>query len=402
MTRASIRTAAQNSRDRPAIGRFFVIAIMISLLSGCSTFGAAGPSSNSINKINEESYANKQIALVDLNATAVDRVGKYEKSRIFSALFGDGVPQTPMIGIGDSIDISIWEAPPAVLFGTAGDSSGISGGAQNRTILQKTVGSDGKLHIPFVGRINVAGRSVERDIVQSLRGRANDPHAAVRVLKNDASNVTILGEVAISRRVPLGPGGERLLDVIAMAGGTRQPVGQTTVQLSRGSITAAMSLESVIQKPLQNIRMQPDDVVTVLHQPYSFVALGALAKNAEIPFEGKGISLAQALGRTGGLRNDRANIKGVFIFRLESPNALEPLAAAKARKIEDGRIPVVYRLNLSDAAGFFVAQDFEIRDKDVLYVSTAPGADIQRFLTTVTSLAFTAISIGNVVDGSGN
>jgi polysaccharide export outer membrane protein len=57
---------------------------------------------------------------------------------------------------------------------------------------------------------------------------------------------------------------------------------------------------------------------------------------------------------------------------------------------------------LSDARGFFVAQEFQIRDQDVVYVSTAPGAELREFLSTVTSLAFSAIAIGNVVTNNGN
>jgi len=219
----------------------------------------------------------------------------------------------------------------------------------------------------------------------------------VRLAQNDSRNVTVLGEVAASRRVPLGPRGERLLDIIASAGGTRAPVHQTTVQVSRGGTSATMPLDAIIADPAQNIRMKPEDVVTVLHQPYSFIALGAVARSAEIPFEGRGISLAQALARMGGLRDNQANIRGVFIFRLEDPAALDAAARGTTPATDDGRVPVVYRLDLSDARGFFVAQDFMIRDQDVIYVSTAPGAELREFLSTVTSLAFSAIAIGNVI-----
>ncbi|KPQ22750.1 MAG: Periplasmic protein involved in polysaccharide export, partial [Porphyrobacter sp. HL-46] len=228
-----------------------------------------------------------------------------------------------------------------------------------------------------------------------------DPQASVRLTRNDSRNVTVLGEVAQSRRVPLGPRGERLLDIIASAGGTRQPVHQTTVRVSRSGTSAVMPLEAIIADPAQNIRMRPEDVVTVLHQPYSFIALGAVARSAEVPFEGRGISLAQALARIGGLRDNKANIRGVFIFRLEDPAALTPEMRGTTPATDDGRIPVVYRLNLADARGFFVAQDFMIRDQDVVYVATAPGAEIREFLATVTSLAFSAIAIGNVISSDG-
>ena len=118
---------------------------------------------------------------------------------------------------------------------------------------------------------------------------------------------------------------------------------------------------------------------------------------AEIPFEQTGITLAQAIGRMGGLKDDRANARGVFIFRMESPAALDPAIAASARRTPDGKIPVVYRVDLRDPATLFVAQSFPIRNKDVIYVSTAKLTDIQRFVSILSSLAFTAIGLGQAV-----
>ena len=387
----------------PRLGRVAAAALLSALLAGCSAFGAAGPTASAVRKAAEPSAAGQSITLVSLDRAASARIAGFEKGRSFIDLIGDSAAQGSVVGAGDLLDISIWEAPPAVLFGTAGAGTAAmvgASGAQNRAVLQQTVTTEGTLTVPFVGEIRAAGKSpaaIEREIVARLAGRANDPQATVRLAQNDARNVTVIGEVAASRRVPLGPRGERLLDVLASAGGSRHPVGQTTVQLTRGGITATMPLDLLITDQRQNIRLRADDVVTVLHQPFTFTALGAVARNAEIPFEGKGITLAQAMGRMGGLRDDRADIRGVFIFRLEDPAALDPALAGTAPRTAQGRVPVVYRLDLSDAAGFFVAQDFAIRDKDLVYVSTAPGADLSRFLTTVSNLAFSVVSVGNAV-----
>ncbi len=386
-----------------------VLAILgTGLTTGCTSLGAAGPSAGQINRIEGQEYAGDRITLIDLDPQTRQRVAAYENSlglaERLGALGGGDSPGAWLIGPGDALDIALWEAPPAVLFGSGAVIPGLDGGAQNRTVVSQVVDGAGAITVPFAGRIEVGGRSpaeVERAIVARLKGRANDPQATVRLAQNDSRNVTVLGEVAASRRVPLGPRGERLLDIIASAGGTRAPVHQTTVQVSRGAASATMSLEAIIADPAQNIRMRPEDVVTLLHQPYSFIALGALARSAEIPFEGRGISLAQALARVGGLRDDKANIRGVFVFRLEDPAALDPAARAATTATGDGRVPVVYRLDLADARGFFVAQDFMIRDSDVIYVSTAPGAELREFLATVTSLAFSAIAIGNVIATDG-
>lgn len=385
---------------RPII-RITAIALLLAT-AACASLGASGPSAGKVNKLANTDYAGQGITLVDLNKAALQQIGSYEKSRSLSAIIGDAPAVGAVIGVGDMLDITIWEAPPAVLFGAGGSGAGSSSalGAQTRSILQQMVSGNGTLNVPFAGRLDVAGRAtgeVESEIRRRLAGRANDPQVTVRLVQNDARNVTVIGEVASSRRVPLGPRGERLLDVLASAGGSRHPLAQTSVQVTRNGTSAIMALDAIIGDPQQNIRMRPDDIVSVAHQPFTFVALGAVARNAEVPFEGRGISLAQALGRIGGLRDDRASLRGVFIFRLEDPAAMAPSVAAIAPQTKEGRVPVVYRLNLSDASAFFVAQDFAIRDKDVIYVSTAPAVELQRFISTLSGFAFSAIALTNAV-----
>jgi polysaccharide export outer membrane protein len=388
----------------PATSRRNAILLLLSaLLAGCSSLGASGPSRSAVQKSEGKPYANAAIEIVDLDDTAARRVAEVRKSRSFSELFGTSAASRTIIGAGDLVEVSLWEAPPAILFGADAVATGPGsfGTAARTTVLPpQMVGDDGAITIPFIGPLRVSGRTtaqIERDIRGRLQGKAHDPQALVRLVQNEARNVTVLGEVAGSRRVPLTSRGERLLDILAAAGGSRQPVDKTTVQLSRGGSAAAMPLEAIILDPAQNVVVRPDDVVTVLHQPYSFIALGAVTRNAEIPFEGRGLSLAQALGRMGGLRDERADIRGVFVFRLELPEALDPALAARARRTSEGLIPVIYRLNLADAAGFFAAQDFAVRDRDVVYVSTAPAADLPKFLNTISSVAFTTIGIANLV-----
>ncbi|MEM6610584.1 MAG: polysaccharide export protein, partial [Pseudomonadota bacterium] len=122
--------------------------------------------------------------------------------------------------------------------------------------------------------------------------------------------------------------------------------------------------------------------------------------NAEVQFEGSGLTLAQALGRVGGLNDRRADVRGVFLFRLEEPEALGPLLSSDATRLPDGRVPVVYRLDMSEGASLFAIQQFAIRDDDVLYVSTAPGADLQRFVSTISAAAFSIIGITDAFAGS--
>ena len=323
---------------------FVVAAVFAGVLTGCTSLGSAGPSSGQVRQIAGQDYKGAQVALVDLDPQTRNRIAAAEQARSLARAFGDSGVGAGLIGAGDMLDIALWEAPPAVLFGNGAVIPGLDPGAQNRSVVQQVVAASGMVTVPFAGAIRVAGRTpeeVEQAIVARLAGRANDPQVSVRLTQNVSRSVTVLGDVSTSRHVPLGPRGERLLDIIAAAGGSRQPVHQTTVQVSRAGQSASMSLDAIIADPLQNIRMSPEDVVTVLHQPYSFIALGAVARSAEIPFEGRGISLAQALARVGGLRDDKANIRGVFIFRLEEPAALTAETQGQVPATADGRVPVL-------------------------------------------------------------
>jgi polysaccharide export outer membrane protein len=376
------------------------LALAAALLSGCSSLGRSGPATSTVMGGAERPVNGAPIRIIDVTGDVARLIIATNQAPSFAEALGDAPPVGTVIAPGDIVDISMWEAPPAVLFGASGLGAGLAGPMSSAGVPQQMVGVEGRITVPFAGSIMVAGRTpqqVEREIVGRLAGKAHEPQAVVRLVQNEVRNVTIVGEVVTSRRMPLTPRGERLLDALAAAGGTKQAVGKTMIQVTRGDRVVALPLDTIISNPRQNIRLQTDDVVTALYQPYSFTSLGATGSNAEISFEATGLTLAQALGRVGGLQDNRADIKGVFIFRLEDPSSVDASLVDGARRTPDGKIPVIYRVNLADPATFFVAQGFPIRNKDVLYVSNAPLTDIQKFVNLATSMTFSFINIGNAV-----
>lgn len=378
-------------------------------LAGCSTLGANGPNARAIAHADKAMVANVPITVIDVNDAVAHRVLAAHGTQLFSQILGDAPPTGSIIGPGDVLQVNIWEAPPAVLFGGntsfgTGDTESILAGAtvveQKASLPDMTVDETGRIRVPFAGSIQAAGRTpqqLERAIAGALAGKAHDPQVAVAISRNTSSTVNIGGEVANNTRIPLVPGNERLLDIIAAAGGVRQPPNKVTIQVSRQGRTAYLPLSTVISNPAENIRLGPNDVVTALFQPFSFTALGSTSTSAEIPFEATGISLAEAIARAGGLKDDRADIKGVFIFRFEDPKALDPATAAMAYRTPDGRIPIIYRVNMGDPSTLFIAQSFPMQNKDVLYVSHAALTDLQKFTSILSSIAFTVIGLGRAV-----
>lgn len=377
--------------------RVLPIVLVSALLSGCAAIGSAGPSSRAVVATPSPS-ATSGIKLIEVTGPVAQRVMLSSRPKLFSDQLGDVPTPNVLFGLGDSVDISIWEAPPGVLF-SAMPSSQVTANSVARaaSLPEQVVDGEGRISVPFAGTLKIVGRTpteVANEIVTRLQGKAHDPQVVVRRVSNVTANVTVVGDVAANSRLPLSSKGERLLDAIAAAGGSRQPVGKSTVQITRGSSVVAMPLDAIIRDPRQNVRLQAGDVVTVLYQPYSFTALGALNNNAEINFEGTGLTLAQALGRVGGLQDARSDLKGVFVFRLEDPAALDPEMTENAELTADGRIPVIYRIDMKNPETFFIAQKFPIRNKDILYVSNAPSADLQKFLNIVSNAVYSIVNIG--------
>lgn len=384
-------------------------------LSACALLPDSGPSAAGVvASAKPGKSALRDIRVIDVTDAAIEQIAALHPHKTFADVLGDGLPQATVIGLGDTLDISIWEAPPSVLFGTvsAGGMApsatrGMGGGLVTRSpgIPEQMVDDTGQISIPFVGKVNALGKTpmqIASEIERRLQGKAHLPQVVVRRLENSTANVTVVGNVVNSKRVPLTPMGERLLDVLALAGGTKEPIGKITTQITRGAQIVAMPLESVIGDPRQNIRLAPNDVLTLLYLPYSFTALGAVGKSSEVTFESTGMTLAQALGRIGGLDDQRSDPKGVFIFRMERTVAPERDAVMSNPRNDTPMVPVIYRINLRDPASLFLAQRFEIQNRDVLFVSNSPTTDLQKFLGLLSQAAFSITGLGSVVDTSSN
>jgi polysaccharide biosynthesis/export protein len=364
--------------------------LLLSGVAGCAYLPAEGPSGSTVQNAGRKSEP-PRIQIVDVDESIADALVRRHTVRTFTETLPTAATSALPLGPGDVVEVSIWEAPPPSLFGAGVPSLDTRGAAlRPTTIPDQVIDADGLISVPFAGKIKAAGKSlaaVESEIVERLAGKAHAPEVLVRLTHNSSRNVTVVGEFTQSVRVPLTPTRERLLDAVAAAGGVRQPVNKVMIQITRGSNVQAMPLETIIRDPLQNVPLEPGDVVTAMFEPLSYTALGASGKSAEINFEAQGITLVQALARAGGLVDSQSDPHGVFVFRFEREEAITwPHGPTVATP--DGLVPVVYRFDFADPSTFFVMQSFPISNRDVLYVSTAPAAQLQKFLNLVFSVIY--------------
>jgi polysaccharide export outer membrane protein len=396
---------------------------------GCSWIPRAGPSTS---EVVEQGRAGGEILfdVVEVDDRVVSTLLAQPKESFQVRFKKDAQPPDVKIAVGDTLSVLIWEsaagglfseAPPATLSTGSRpateplapesqppigqrpregqqpggnppreafsiEANAVSSGRRAAQIPEQQVGADGAISVPYAGRIPAAGRSpeeVQRTIEARLAEKALEPQALVIVKKSSVNAVTVAGEVVSGARVQLSPGGDRLLEVVAAAGGAKTPVHETFVRLSRDGVTATIPLEQLVADPAENIYAQPGDVLTLVRVPQTFSVFGATGRNAEIAFDAQKITLSDALGKSQGLRDDLAKPEGVFLFRYE-PNsvvrALDQLIATGGRTAVS---PIVYRFNLRDGEVFFLARKFPVRDKDVIFVADAPAAQIYKFFSAL-------------------
>ena len=385
-------------------------AILVSLagatLGGCSTLPTAGPTTGQVvDQAVKDDQARFDVVDVDNNVVLALLAQPAES---FQSRFRQyGKPPEPKIGIGDAITATIWEGAGGGLFG-GGITTGVSPGSRSVTIPDQVVARDGAISVPFADRIHVAGQSsleVQRTIEQRLAEKAIEPQVLVNITRSITNTATVSGEVVAGARVPLSINGDRLLDLIALAGGAKSPVYETFVRLSRNGVTATIPMEQLVSEPAENIYAWPGDVLTLVRIPQTFSVFGATGQNMQVTFGAEKITLAEALAKAGGLQDLRADPAGVFLFRFEPPAVVGALKASALATGPGGSSPVVYRLDLSDANSYFFAQRFPVEDKDVIYVANARLNELQKFFTllnTITGPVITGIVVkGSVSSGGG-
>lgn len=381
------------------------LALAALLITACSSLPTSGPSHSAILEANSQNSEKPlpEVNLVELDNGLVQQLYQTQQSQQFSGFLGTagGAGYAGAVNVGDVLEISIWEAPPAVLFGGTFSAEGQGSGHLTQLPAQM-VNQNGTVTVPFVGNIRVAGKTpeaIQSQIVGALQRKANQPQVLVKIANNNSADVTVIRQ-GNSIRMPLSANNERVLDAVAAVGGTTENIEDVTVKLTRGSQVKTLAFETLISDPAQNIMLRAGDVVSLLNTPYSFTGLGAVGNNQQMKFSSKGITLAEAIGKMGGLIDTRSDPRGVFVFR-HVPFAqlsLDQQAQWEAKGYGIGMdVPTVYRVNLLEPQSMFLLQRFPMQDKDIVYVSNAPLSEFQKFLRMIFSVTSPITSTTNSI-----
>src|SRR5215831_4422265 len=320
-------------------------------------------------------------------------------------------PTDIVFGIGDIVGVTIFEASSGGLFIPA--EAGVRPG-NFITIPSQAVDVHGNVSIPYGGAIRARGRTqveLQQAIVDALKDRAIEPQVIVSVVEQRTSLITVLGDVGRPGRIPAQLTPERILDTISRAGGTAAPGPDAWVMLERNGRRALSPFGALVYEPANNIYIHPNDIIYLYREPQTYLTFGALGSQQQLPFGAWRITLAEALAKAAGLRATEADPASVFLYRGETRDVAEAMGVDTS-KFQGPIIPVIYNINLRNPGSYFLATTFEMRNKDVIYVSNSVSVEATKFLNYVRlinatandpiSTAINAFTLKNLIRGTAN
>ena len=291
------------------------------VLASCVQLPVSGPNHRAISvgasaTLSSDDRVALDYVLLDISRTVLESTVNVGPEAFFGT-FGSGKGPAPVIriGVGDVVQISVFEASTGGLF--IPTEAGVRPG-NFVTLPSQTVDRSGTIAVPFAGRVQAAGRlipEIERDIQSKIENRAIEPQVLITLIEQNATEVAIFGDVVNgSNKFRIKPGGERVLDVVARAGSGSIPGYELFVTLQRGEHRATVYFPALIRDPRENIYVRPGDTLYIYREQQKFIATGAVGAGGVdsgvtglFPFEQERLSFAEGLAKAGGLVDARAN-----------------------------------------------------------------------------------------------
>lgn len=317
-----------------------VIVSLVGLLSGC----ALAPGMRM-----KEGDAQVGIQRITADLIARHTEARSREDALVPDPRGDAAPEPYRVAPHDILQVTVW-AHPELTVPTGQFRSPEENGIP--------VLVDGTVFYPYVGVLKVAGltlREVRALLTDRLSGVVTKPQLDVRVAAYRGRKVQITGEVVGPSTMPLTDVPVRVQDAISFARGFGPEADASRVTLARGGQVHRLDLLALYERGVvsQNWLLQDGDVINVPDRNRNRVfVLGEVRTPQARPMIKSRMTLAEALADAQGFDPVAANVGKVYVIRGD-------LAA-----------PEIFRLDASSADALLLATAFELKPRDVVFVST--------------------------------
>ncbi len=301
-------------------------------------------------------------------------------------LFAEVAPYT--VGVGDILSIVVWDHPELVFptqtysIGTAYDIPNYSGAAN---VPGYVVSPSGTIQFPYAGKVEVVGKTpdeIRAQLTAQLKPYVAMPQVTARVLAFRSKRVYLDGEVKTPGPQNIDDVPMTLVEALNRAGGINVLTGDNSrIRISRNGKNYYVNLPALLQQGTDPARilLRNGDIVRVEQREDSkvFVTGEVVRPMSILPRNGR-LTLNEAIGEAGGVNPVSADARELYVIRKSADGDAEIFHL-------DGKSPVSLAL----------AESFELKPKDVVYVD---AAGVVRWSRVINQL----LPSGNFVTGAAN
>ncbi len=266
---------------------------------------------------------------------------------------------------GDVLSIQLWAYPE------------ITPPIQDATNI-KAVGypidPNGRVHLPLVGSVKVSGKTLA-EVNTFLRSQFSKylkhPDVVVRVLSYEGRRYFVNGQVLKSGQYTLNDQPISLYTALGQAGGIDTKTGDTTnIQLIRNGSTYNLNTIQLEKNglSLHNLLIQPNDTIFVnTKQDQKLYVMGESSKSQAISLRDQGMTLSDVLGESEGINPYSASAAKIYVMRTDLNN----------------NESTIYHLNLSSIGNLALANQFQMKKNDIVYIDASGLARWQRIMNQI-------------------
>ncbi len=207
-------------------------------------------------------------------------------------------------------------------------------------------------------------------IASRLRSYIDSPQVDVSILRFGSQRVVLSGAFNTAGEVPVTTAPMTITQALGQAGVSTADADLTGLTLKRDGKEYLLDIDS-LNRPdswLHQVYLKDGDQ---LHLPYNdqrkVYVLGEVMMPQALSFKTTAMNLMDAIGTSGGLRQETADGEAVYVIRGAQNIANEPAT--------------VFQLNAKSPTAFALAKHFPLHPQDVVFVGPANITRWNRFIS---------------------
>lgn len=352
------------------------------VLSGCAvapgmrmTEPATLPVSDGDAQTQRESV---QVPVSEINATLIQQLKTTDDSvdvaRVRSLI---GRPGPYTTGAGDVLQITVWDHPElTAALGAPQQTNGRPYDPPQGFVID----NGGNVQVPFAGNVHVAGMTVDEvrtAVTAALSRYFVRPKVSVRVASFRAKQIYVDGEVRSPGNIQVNDIPMTLFEAVNRAGGFAPTADESHLLLIREGVSYPLDLSRMLARNINpaGVLLHDGDLLRVMpREENGIYVMGEVTKPlTALPMRNGRLTLSDAISQAGSLNNMSADAAQIYVIR----------GAVQAN-------PQVFHLDARSPVAMLLANQFDLRPKDIVYVD---GNGLVRF-SRVLSLLLPAINAG--------